>query len=472
MRAAPMPIDATFCLLSFEGPDRYARAGGLGVRVTHLADALGRRGFPTHLLFVGDPAAPAREVLLDGRLTLHRWCQWISAYHPLGVYDGEEGKWRDFTASVPGFVLEEIVRPALRSGRLPVVLAEEWQTADALIRLSDLLRAIALRQRCVLFWNANNTMSFHRVDWSQLDAAVQLTTVSRYMKHLMWRMGLNPLVIPNGIPPALLEPVDPHRAAALREALDAGRRAIMLFKVGRFDPAKRWLMAVEAAADLTRRGLRVVFPIRGGIEPHGAEVLACAHRLGLSVTDVHGDPDTWDEVLDLLRAAPRADIYNLRFVLSQEVLRVFYAAADAVLATSGHEPFGLVGLEAMAAGGLVLTGATGEEYTLGGRGAVVLDTDRPEEIAIRLLDLRAQPRRARLIRQTARRHAANFTWDRVSDVLLDAVSFVAQASGALSSVSALPRRTPAAPASDPRARVRAAGMSRRGLTEGPCTGIV
>lgn len=85
----------------------------------------------------------------------------------------------------------------------------------------------------------------------------------------------------------------------------------------------------------------------------------------------------------------------------------------------------------MAAGGLVFTGATGEEYTLGGRGAVVLETDRPEEIVIRLLDLRAQPKRARAIRQTGHRHAANFTWERVSDILLDTASFVAQATGAI-----------------------------------------
>jgi hypothetical protein len=50
----------TFCLLSFEGPDQYAQAGGLGVRITHLAETLARQGFETHLFFVGDPA-PVRK---------------------------------------------------------------------------------------------------------------------------------------------------------------------------------------------------------------------------------------------------------------------------------------------------------------------------------------------------------------------------------------------------------------------------
>lgn len=429
------PETLTFCLLSFEGPDRYAQAGGLGVRVTHLAETLARRGIPTHLIFVGDPRAPGHETRWGGRLNLHRWCQWISAYHPVGVYDGEEAKRADFTRSVPSFVIEEFVRPALAAGRVPVVLAEEWHTAETVIALSDALHAAGLRRRVVLFWNANNTMGFHRVDWPRLNFVAQLTTVSRYMKHLMQSRGVNPLVIPNGIPASLLEPVAEERAAALREALHADERTILLFKVGRFDPAKRWIAAVDAAALLRAAGEPVVFPLRGGVEPHGHDVLGRAWARGLRVADVDGAPSTWEEAISLLRAAGPADIFNIRFFLPQAFLRPFYAAADAVLAMSGHEPFGLVGLEAMAAGGLVFTGATGEEYTLGGQSAVVLDTGSPEEIVIRLESLREQPERIRAIRHAARRRAALFTWDRVVDILLDAVRFVAAATGVVPAFS-------------------------------------
>ena len=144
----------------------------------------------------------------------------------------------------------------------------------------------------------------------------------------------------------------------------------MLFKVGRFDPAKRWLMAVEAAAKIKAEGHCVVFPLRGGIEPHGSEVFAHAHELGLTLTHINQQPESWDELLALLQVAPPADIYNLNFFMPQTLLRPFYATADGVLANSGHEPFGLVGLEAMAARGLLFTGTTGEEYTLGGQCAI------------------------------------------------------------------------------------------------------
>jgi alpha-amylase len=440
--------DLVFCLLSFEGPDPYARAGGLGVRVSNLSETLAARDFTTHLFFVGDPDAPGQEVRMDGRLYLHRWCQWLSAYHRAGVYDGEEGKLQDFTESIPPFLIEEIIRPALASGRLPVILAEDWHTADCIIRLDDQLHTADLRRRCLLFWNANNTMSFHRVNWQRLDAAAQLTTVSRYMKHLMWGLGVNPLVIHNGIPSRLLKPVAESRVTTLRQALAADSDTVMLFKVGRFDPAKRWLMAVKAAALLKAQGYRVVFPLRGGIEPHGQEVLACAREAGLKVTEVDGCPDGWDELLSLLSQAPAANIYNLRFYIPQALLRPFFRATDAVLAKSGHEPFGLVGLEAMAAGGLVFTGATGEEYAQAGRSGVVLGTERPQEIVSQLLELRAQPQRVQTMRRAAREQAAHFTWEHASEMLLEKVRFVARTAGALPNLSDGAQRGPSRKVSD------------------------
>ncbi|MDT8304386.1 MAG: glycosyltransferase [Anaerolineae bacterium] len=423
------PEELTFCILSFEGPDRYALAGGLGVRVSHLARTLARAGSETHLLFVGDPAAPGREEQMDGNLILHRWCQWISAHHSGGVYAAEEAKLWDFSQSAPSFIVDEIVRPALAAGRLPVILAEEWHTAEAVSRLHERLLAEGLRDRCVLLWNANNTMSFHRLDWPRLNEAAQLTTVSRYMKHLMWPMGLDPLVIPNGIPAELLETVAPAAVEALCKTLRFDDDTVLLFKVGRFDPAKRWLMAVEAAARLKEAGHRVVFPLRGGVEAHGAEVLDYARARGLSVVDVDGNPATPADVISLLQAAPPGDIYNLRFFMTQEMLRLFYRAADAVLANSGHEPFGLVGLEAMAAGGLVFTGITGEEYSFYNQGTIALDTNAPAEIVTQILSLKTDGARGRQMRRQAHKRAAAYTWERILEVLMDKIQFVAETTG-------------------------------------------
>jgi glycosyltransferase involved in cell wall biosynthesis len=133
-------------------------------------------------------------------------------------------------------------------------------------------------------------------------------------------------------------------------------------------------MAVETGIQLKMEDHRVVFPLRGGIGAHGTEVLTRARELGLVVREVAGNPASWYEMLALLQNNPLADVYSLRFFMSQDMLAPFYATADAVLANSSHEPFGLVGIVAMTAGGLVFTGGTGDEYTLGSQTAVVQDT--------------------------------------------------------------------------------------------------
>ena len=48
-------------ILAFEGPDAYARAGGIASRVTGLAEALAAAGCETHLWFIGDPELPGHE---------------------------------------------------------------------------------------------------------------------------------------------------------------------------------------------------------------------------------------------------------------------------------------------------------------------------------------------------------------------------------------------------------------------------
>lgn len=142
------PENSVFVLLSFEGPDQYSLAGGLGTRMNNLAEALADGGIETHLFFVGDPNLPSVEKRRGGRYTLHRWCQWISGYHPSGVYDGEDGKVADFSGSVPVHIENEIVRKVAREGKWTIIMAEEWQTAEALTELATACTAAACATGC------------------------------------------------------------------------------------------------------------------------------------------------------------------------------------------------------------------------------------------------------------------------------------------------------------------------------------
>jgi hypothetical protein len=111
--------------------------------------------------------------------------------------------------------------------------------------------------------------------------------------------------------------------------------------------------------------------------------------------------------------------------MSPCMLHVFYGAADFVLANSKHEPFGLVGLEAMAAGGVVLTGPTGETYSSDGEGAIALDTEHPGELILTIKCLGHQPEKALAIRQSAPYVAARYTWENVTGILFEKIALAA-----------------------------------------------
>ena len=402
--------NVVFALLSFEGPDRYSHAGGLGSRATEMSHALATLGLETHLFFVGDPHLPGHEVSNGGKLHLHRWCQWISAHHPGGVYDGEEGKLTDWNVSIPRWLESDLIGQALERGKHVVVIGEEWHTAGTLINIHEILVRRGWQNRVHLLWNANNTFSFHRVDWGRLRKAATCMTVSRYMKHVMWRYSVDARVVPNGISSSWLTLPDARHIKELA-ALFTGR--VALVKLARWDPDKRWDMAVEAVADMKRAGLRPLFIGRGGREPHGKEVLAGAAHQGLTVTHTHIHGGDLPALTAALRPLLGADMIMLETHLTQEQRQGLYHTADAVLANSGIEPFGLVGLEAMACEGIALVGSTGEDYATHGHDAISVQSAIPQEIVRRVAALHRDRAAALTLRAQARLTAALYTWDAV-----------------------------------------------------------
>jgi glycosyltransferase involved in cell wall biosynthesis len=405
----PRPPAATFVLLCFEGPDSYCRAGGLSARVSGLACALAAEGYETHLFFIGAPELPGHEVSGGGRLHLHRWCQWISHYHPGGVYDGEEGKLYDWNDSLPAWLERELMPGLAARGEPVVVVGEEWHTSQTIAILSRRARERGW-DNLRFYWNANNTFGFDRIAWYELADAATITTVSRFMKHKMWACGVDARVIPNGIAGEWLTPCDRTAVSALRRIAD-GR--LLLSKVARWDPNKRWLMAVDAVGALKARGVQTLFVARGGIEDHGREVLERARSSGLSVSRIACEDQSAGALCRAMRNAPSGDILFVESPLSRHQLQCLYRASDGVLANSGIEPFGLVGLEAMASGGVSFLGATGEDYATPGHDAVSLQTADPGELVERLLYLREHPEVAVRLRHEARRTAARYTWPQV-----------------------------------------------------------
>ncbi|MHB8717514.1 MAG: glycosyltransferase [Candidatus Dormibacteria bacterium] len=418
------PATLEVAMLSFEGPDQYSQAGGLGVRAAQMSRAFAALGFRTALYFVGDPAKPEEEIS-DG-VRLVRVGQDVSSRHLGGVYQGEHEKVEAVSATLPQRVIDETVRPAARAGRAVAVLAEEWQTAELTQLLHRRLVEDGLRDRAIILWNANNHFGFDAIDWHGLNQVATLTTVSRYMKHLMWPHGVNPVVVYNGIPQSALARVD---AAAVRAIRGAARTPCLAFKIGRFSPDKRWHQALDAIAELRASGLPARLLMRGGMEQFGHGVIAHAHHLGLAVSDWTEPIDSAAGVARALRETGGAAVVNLRRFLPEAVIPEISAAATAVLANSGHEPFGLVGLEAMAAGAVAVVGATGEEYARPYGNAIVVESAEGGELASALSGLVERPELSRRLRRAGRRDAADFVWAEIIDGFLERLRHVASLQG-------------------------------------------
>jgi len=399
-------------IVAFEGPDRYSSIGGLGTRVTALARALGEHGVKTELIFAGDPAFKPVEPG-GANLTLRRWSGWISQFHPRNAYDGEEEKIRDFDASVPDWIAENVVGPAKDRGERVVVFLEDWQTANVAVLLDRILRERGIREAATLLWNANNTYGFHRIDWHALKTATQITAVSKYMKFELALVGVGALVIPNGIHPGILDGPGQHLVAALKAQF---KGKPMLCKVGRFDPDKNWLQAMDAVAELRREGHDARLIVRGGKEEYGEVVFGRAREQGLVVERVAYEGDDIDELAAAIGRS-QGHVIHLRAFLSEETLFALYAACDAVLANSGKEPFGLVGLEVMAAGGIAVCGATGEEYAEPFVNAIVCDTNDGRELATYLQTISEDHDAAEKMRAAGYATASRYTWGNVLTTL-------------------------------------------------------
>jgi glycosyltransferase involved in cell wall biosynthesis len=410
-----------FHILSFEGPDAYSRAGGLATRVDGLVRTLAGFGLEAHLWFIGDPALPGHES--ERTLHLHRWAQWVSRHHAAGVYDGEWGKHEEYARTLPPYLVENALLPAAKAGEHSVVMAEEWHTVHAVLHLDWLLERAGIRDSVTIFWNANNTFGFDRIDWRALADAAVITTVSRYMKHQMVPLGVEALVVPNGLLGDAFDALPGAACAALRREF---RNRTAIVKMARWDPDKRWLSAVETVAAMKQAGWRPLLIARGGSEPHGAEVLATMSRLGLRRVDRSWRNPGAAGMLDALRGiGDDIDVVNLRSHVDPHARRFLFRGADAVLANSSHEPFGLVGLETMAAGGLACTGCTGEDYAHAGRNALVLETGEPTEFLDMFARLREAPDEEKAIRRRGRATARRFSWPEiVANVLLPRVALL------------------------------------------------
>jgi len=316
-------------ILSWEYPPIVE--GGLARHVRKLSEALVAHDVEVHVLTRGDERMPAEEER-DG-VVVHR------VREPRRPRDlGEFVTWVEHMNA-------DMLATGVELGDrfdFDVVHGHDWLVAVAGDHLAN-------RFRCPLVttihateygrhqgWVQSHPQSYiHGVERWMANRADRVITCSHYMRgHVADIYDLEEgriSVIPNGIDPLDLQPVDD--LPTLRSRFAAPHERLVLL-VGRLVYEKGFQLALEALPGLIERVGGVRFLVAGS-GTHEAELKEQAHALGLTE---HGTFLGW---------------------IGDDVLHSLYRIADLCVVPSLYEPFGLVALEAMASGCPCIVADTG-----------------------------------------------------------------------------------------------------------------
>jgi glycogen synthase len=316
-------------ILSWEYPPVVE--GGLARHVHKLAEGLLEHDIEVHVLTRGE--AKATEDLIGG-VQVHR------VREPSWPSDDLDGFLR-WVKTMNDDMLEAGDALCDRL-RFDLVHSHDWLVAPAARGLSNaigvpwLVTIHATEHGRHQGWVKEHPQAtIHGHELRMANEADRVIVCSHYMRdHVADVFGLDERrirVIPNGIDPLDLKPVDDLDALRARYARPDQRLVLL---VGRLVYEKGFQLALEALPRVISRVGDVRFLVAGS-GPHEQQLRAQATALGL---DDHGSFVGW---------------------IGDDVLHSLYRIADLCVVPSIFEPFGLVALEAMASGCPCLVADTG-----------------------------------------------------------------------------------------------------------------
>ena len=203
--------------------------------------------------------------------------------------------------------------------------------------------------------------------------------------------------LPNGVDAATFANGD---ARAFREKNGITHDRQIILSVGRIDPQKNQLTLLSAMPQLLRKFSKLHLVLIGPVtvESYGAELLRKINEAGL-----HNN-------VSVLPGLPGG---------SQELVDAFHAA-DIFCLPSRHEPFGIVVLEAWAAGLPVVAANVGgiPSFTCDGEDILHTDANEPQSFSQAIERLLVDSGLARDIAAKGRHKArTQYDWDRIADQL-------------------------------------------------------
>lgn len=349
-----------------------ASGSGTAVAIGGLAAALIRRGHTVERLV---PRGPWPRSLLLRRL----WFNWRL---PARLHRGDQGGSYDL---IVGFDIDGVrlagSRLAPYACSIKGVLAEEARCERGWPR--RMLAGLALLERR----NARR-------------APLVLSTSQYCIDRIRHHYGVPAerlALVPEGIDLKLWQSSGDPAALA---RLDARREPFTVLCVARQYPRKRIVDLIEAFAVVSAREPCARLVVIGDGPEHPALVQRVQER-GLG------------GCVQLLGALP-----------DDSEVRAWYGRASVFCLPSEQEGFGIVFLEAMASGLPVVstTAAAIPEVVPDGEAGLLVPPRDPAALAEALLRLLQDPQLRARLRDAGRLHARQFSWERVADRFLEAVS--------------------------------------------------
>jgi len=270
-----------------------------------------------------------------------------------------------------------------------------WARRSPVPYVCSIKGVLADEARCERGWPRLLLWGLSRLERRHARRAPLVLTTSQYCAERITSLyGVPPerlQVVPEGIDPAAWEP-------AAEPGLE--RQPATVLCVARQYPRKRVVDLIEAFAEVAVRLPRARLVVIGD-GPEHRQLQQRVVQLGLG------------SVVQLLGALPD----------DQEVRR-WYRRATLFCLPSLQEGFGIVFLEAMASGlPVVSTTATAiPEVVPDGEAGLLVPPRDPQALAAALLRLLQDPDLVARLRDAGRRHARQFSWERVADRFLEVVA--------------------------------------------------
>ncbi len=374
-------------ILSWEYPPVIE--GGLARHVRKLAEELVAQGTAVDVLTRGRDSSRSCEN--QGGVTVHRVCE------------------PRFPQDLDQFLtwVEQMNEDMLAAGKAlaeehtyDLVHGHDWLVAHASAALSDLLEIPyvttihATEHGRHQGWVDKPPQSnIHAIERWMANRADSVITCSHYMRgHAADIYDIDErriTVIPNGIDPADLRPVDDLDTLRLKFAKPDEKLVLL---VGRLVYEKGFQLAFDALPGVIEKVPGVRFLVAGS-GTHETELRAQAERLGLTDRGVFLG---W---------------------IGDDALHSLYRIADLTVVPSLYEPFGLVALEAMASGCPCIVADTGglrEVVPAGERVGLRFNGGDPEHLGVMIERLLVDEElRDRLVTE-ASEHVLSFDWSDVA----------------------------------------------------------